>query len=36
VGNSLLPLRLGPRTEVLILDLMGAEEGVAELGDREA
>lgn len=25
VGNSLLPLRLGPRTEVLILDLEGAE-----------
>jgi predicted MPP superfamily phosphohydrolase len=27
VGNSLLPLRLGPRTEVLILDLEGTEEG---------
>jgi predicted MPP superfamily phosphohydrolase len=26
VGNSLLPLRLGPRTEVLILDLEGTEE----------
>ena len=25
VGNSLLPLRLGPRTEVLILDLEGTE-----------
>ncbi len=30
VGNSLLPLRFGPRTEVLILDLEGAAEGVGE------
>jgi predicted MPP superfamily phosphohydrolase len=26
VGHSLLPLRLGPRTEVLIVDLVGLEE----------
>jgi predicted MPP superfamily phosphohydrolase len=33
VGNSLLPLRLGPRTEVLILDLVGAQEGAEEGGE---